>query len=87
MDYTVYVLYSEKLNRYYKGFTKNLNNRIKQHNSGSVNYTSKGIPWILVLSIHKKTKQEAMVLERKLKNLNRIRLMAFIEKYSKTDWY
>lgn len=81
MDYSVYILYSKKLNRYYKGFTNNFLRRIKRHNAGYVTYTSRGTPWEMICCIAKETKQEAIVLEKKLKNLNRIRLEAFIEKY------
>jgi len=46
-----------------------------------VEYTSKGIPWELILFVRKESRSEAMKLERKLKNLNRARLEAFIIKY------
>ncbi len=79
--YFTYFLYSESINRYYKGHTINVDARLKRHNRGEVNYTSKGIPWKLVLALEKETKSDAMKLERKLKNLNRERLEAFIVKY------
>jgi putative endonuclease len=81
MLYKVYILYSKKLNRYYKGSTKNLEQRLKRHNAGNSSYTSKGIPWELVFSIEKESLKEVLILERKLKNLNRERLESFIEKY------
>lgn len=80
MFYT-YILYSVSLNKYYKGHTNNIEARLKKHNRGEVKYTSKGIPWKLILFIRKETRGEAMNLERKLKNLNRVRLEAFIIKY------
>ena len=80
--YFTYILYSESINKYYKGHTVNIDARLKRHNKGEANYTSKGIPWKLVLALEKETKSDAMKLERKLKNLNRERLEAFIVKYS-----
>ena len=38
-------------------------------------------PWINKLMIIKSNRSEAIILEKKLKNLNRQRLLAFIEKY------
>ncbi len=81
MAYSVYIIYSKSLNRYYKGYTSNLNRRLKEHNSGYSTYTKTGMPWVLILELKKETKSEALVLERKLKNLNRERLKRFIDKY------
>ena len=46
--YFVYILYSEKLNKYYVGYTKNVEQRLALHNHGQETFTSKGIPWILM---------------------------------------
>lgn len=77
----VYILYSKSLDKYYKGYTKNLRKRFKEHNQGKGSYTSTGIPWSLVLYLLKPSKKEAIELEQKLKNLNRKRLETFIKKY------
>lgn len=79
--YFTYILYSRSTDTYYKGHTNNIENRLKRHNAGSVTYTSKRMPWELILAIPKETKSNAMELERKLKNLNRKRLEEFILKY------
>lgn len=81
MAYSVYIIYSKSLDKYYKGCTSNLNRRLKDHNLGYSTYTKSGVPWVLILELKKETKSEALVLERKLKNLNRERLKRFIEKY------
>ena len=80
--YNVYILYSEKLSKYYIGQTNALNDRIHRHNSGFEKFTSKGMPWKLIWSTTKETRSEAMVLERKLKNLSQNRLQDFIKKYN-----
>ncbi|MBL7789689.1 MAG: GIY-YIG nuclease family protein [Chitinophagales bacterium] len=79
--YYVYILYSEKHDKYYIGQTNDVKARIERHNNGLENYTSKYIPWILVGFITKPTRAEAVVLEKKLKNLSRERLQIFIAKY------
>jgi putative endonuclease len=44
-------------------------------------YTRKYIPWKEVMRLKKETRSEAYQLELKLKNMNREKLVAFIEKY------
>jgi predicted GIY-YIG superfamily endonuclease len=44
-------------------------------------YTSSGIPWILECIVIKPNLKEALILERKLKNLSRSRKIKFIKKY------
>jgi len=81
--YFVYILYSEKFDKYYVGQTNNFEIRFKQHNSGYEAYTSTYRPWHKVLVLEKSTRSEAMVLENKLKNLSKQRIKIFIEKYSR----
>jgi len=44
----VYILYSDKLKKHYTGYTNNLIDRLRRHNSGLSKYTSRGIPWKLI---------------------------------------
>jgi putative endonuclease len=78
----VYILYTEKFDKYYIGQTKDLDNRLELHNAGFVISTKPYLPWKLTLAIQKESRSEAMILEKKLKNLNRQKLLAFIEKYT-----
>ena len=50
--YFIYILYSQKLDRYYVGTTDDVDKRLVEHNSGlySNSFTSKGIPWDLRLA-------------------------------------
>ena len=82
MTYYVYILYSSRIDAFYKGQTNNVQNRLKRHNSGSEKYTSKGIPWTLLWYCEKPTRSESLKLESKLKNLSRKRLIVFMKKYS-----
>ena len=79
---TVYILYSLVHDRYYIGQTENIDKRIERHNAGTEKSTAPYIPWDLIWSTEKSTRAEAVLLERKLKNLSRNRLKTFIEKYS-----
>ena len=81
MSYFVYIIFSKRLNRFYIGFTKDLDNRIQEHNSGESPYTSQGMPWKLIWTTTKSTTRSAEVLEQKLKNLSRDRKIKFIKKY------
>ena len=67
MLYGVYILYSERLEKYYCGFTNNVIRRVEQHNAGQANFTSKGCPWILIDSFNCNTKIQATSLEKRIK--------------------
>jgi putative endonuclease len=79
--YFVYILFSNSHARFYIGQTNNLNQRIKKHNSGLVKSTKPFYPWTLIGFLVKNTRNEAVVLEKKLKNLNSEDLRKFIFKY------
>lgn len=83
MSAHVYILWSERIQRNYIGITEDLERRFKEHNEGKSKYTKRGIPWKLVWSTQKANKSEAVILERKLKNLKSSKRIAeFIQKYS-----
>ena len=64
MSYYSYVLRSSKNGILYKGSTQNLEKRLQTHNSGKVNFTSKNIPWELVISEEFSTRSEAVKREK-----------------------
>ncbi|MBL7813235.1 MAG: GIY-YIG nuclease family protein [Bacteroidetes bacterium] len=80
--YFVYILYSTSHNRYYIGQTSDFDSRLNRHNSGYEKSTSPYKPWRVVLVLHKESRKEAIILERKLKNLNTEDLKKFIQKYT-----
>ncbi len=47
MRYYIYILYSEKFDKYYYGQTNDLKERLIKHNSKKVNSTAKYSPWII----------------------------------------
>jgi len=59
--------------------------RLLRHNSGYENATKPYIPWEIKLTISKSSRAEAMKLEKKLKNLSRLRLILFINKYGNSE--
>ena len=79
MCYYVYILYSSKLDSYYKGQTKDLTGRLNRHNQGYEKSTGRGVPWTLVWYRVAGSRSEAMLLEKKLKNMSRERLKRFME--------
>jgi len=81
MAFYVYILYSSEFDRYYIGQTADVDDRLRRHNAGLEKSTKPYIPWTLVCAIEKPGRGEAMILERKIKNLSRERLQVFIEKY------
>jgi putative endonuclease len=83
MEYFVYILFSAGHDKYYIGQTNNLEGRLDRHNKGMENFTAKYLPWTMIWHTSKPDRSSAMILERKLKNLSRQRLVAFIHKYSK----
>jgi putative endonuclease len=65
-----YILFSEKFDKYYIGFTHDVNRRLTAHNHPkSKGYTKKFQPWFLVYSKEFTTKREAMDYEQYLKSL------------------
>jgi putative endonuclease len=55
--------------------------RLERHNNGFVLSTKPYKPWELVGCLEKPTRGEAIILEKKLKNLNTEDLKKFILKY------
>jgi putative endonuclease len=81
MQYVVYILYSEKLNKYYIGSTGDLEDRLKKHNRSRSGFTSLGKPWILLYNEAFDNKTDALIREKQIKNWkNRDRIELLIQK-------
>ena len=66
--FTVYVLYSNKYNKLYIGFTSDLEKRFLSHNKlGTKGYTIKYRPWKIIHTEIFDNKTEAMKREKQLK--------------------
>jgi len=82
MSFQVYILYSEKHDKYYVGQTCDIKNRLARHNKGYEKYRCKYIPWQLKLCVEQPNRSSSLILEKKLKNLSKGRLEKFISKYA-----
>jgi putative endonuclease len=68
MSYYIYIIYSEKLDKYYTGSSQNILIRLNdQHNAGRVISTKPGIPWVLKYKEALETRIEAVRRETEIK--------------------
>jgi len=66
--YYCYILYSEKLDKFYIGSTSDLTGRLRRHNSSGRGFTSTGKPWEMVYSEPFNEKGAALKRELQLKS-------------------
>ena len=66
--YTLYILYSENIDRFYVGYTNDLQRRMSEHNRQKKKFTDKGIPWKIVYTEKYYSKKEADQENYSLKN-------------------
>jgi putative endonuclease len=66
--FTVYILYSQRIDKFYVGYTNDLNRRLSEHNRIKGKFTDKGIPWKVVYTETFPSKSEAMSREAEIKN-------------------
>ena len=77
--YWVYILYSEKCDRYYVGYASDVNVRLVRHNSGYVAATKNCRPYIIKAAKYFATEIEARKEELRLKKMkSRIYLESLI---------
>jgi putative endonuclease len=69
MNFSVYIIYSATLDKYYTGSCKDFGNRLLQHNSGRNKSTKGGIPWVLKYEEKYGTNQEARIRESYIKKM------------------
>ena len=70
MDFYIYILYSEKANKYYIGHTSDVNRRLFEHNNPekSTKFTAKYLPWTLVTGfLVSQYRGQAIAVERFIK--------------------
>ena len=64
----VYILYSAILDKYYIGYTSNLEERLYKHLHSSKGFTSRAKDWIIVYHESYSTKSDALIREKQIKN-------------------
>jgi len=72
----VYILHSQKLDKYYVGACTDLDRRLYEHNLGHSKFTSTGIPWRLVYS--EEVENLVLAKQRELK-IKKMKSRAYIE--------
>jgi putative endonuclease len=68
MPFTVYILFSERFNKHYTGFSSNYLDRIKSHNEYGKEWTARYRPWRIIYAKEFETRKDAMVYEKWLKS-------------------
>ena len=74
----LYILYSEKLKKYYIGACTDLERRIYEHNIGHSKFTSLGMPWILKYKEEFESLQLAKKRELEIKRKKSRRFIEFL---------
>jgi len=81
-----YILYSKSINRYYVGYTSDIEKRLKLHNNGHFggkSYTYKVSDWNIFLLIPCETIEQAVFVESKIKKMKNRKYIENLEKYPK----
>ena len=74
--FTVYILYSEIVKKYYTGFTSLLlEERLSYHNYKNSGFTGKADDWIVVYNEEFSSKKEAMTREKQIKKRGASRIL------------
>ena len=84
MNYCVYILFSEKLNKFYIGQTENMQQRIEKHNTPDPDrndFTQKGIPWSLFLKIEGDNRLHIQKMERYIKKMKSKKYILKLQKH------
>ena len=67
MEYSIYILYSQSLDKFYTGSTQDIAERLRRHNLGHNKFTKTGTPWNLVYTEEYGTRSKAMSRENEIK--------------------
>ena len=84
MNYFCYILYSKSINRYYTGYTYDLNERLRLHNQGHFggkSFTRRASDWDIYLSIQCKTIEQAIYVESRIKKMKSRPYIENLKKY------
>ncbi len=68
MEFIVYILFSETKNRFYIGFTSDMEQRIMRHNQKSKGFTGNVNDWKIVYTEKYDSKEEAYKRELQIKS-------------------
>ena len=68
MNYFVYIIYSETIDKFYIGYTADLEGRLIRHNQKSKGFTGKVNDWKIVYSEAFECQKRAMIRENQIKS-------------------
>ena len=79
MPFIVYIIYSSTKNKFYIGFTSDIEERIIRHNQKSKGFTGSTNDWKIVYTETYLTKSEALTREKQIKSWkSRIKIQELI---------
>ena len=84
MHFMCYIIYSKSINRYYVGYTSDIKERLKLHNTGHFggrSFTRKTSDWELFLIIPCKTITQAMFVESRIKKMKSRKYIENLKNY------
>jgi putative endonuclease len=65
--YITYIIFSQKLNKFYTGQTIDLKRRIEEHNRGKTPFMASGMPWQIIFTKEFNSRRESLKLEKFIK--------------------
>ena len=78
----VYILFSEKLNKFYIGFTTNLEERLQFHqNAETRKFTHNATDWVVFLTIGCDSKSQGLGMEKHIKSMKSKIYIQNLKKY------
>jgi putative endonuclease len=77
-DFYVYILFSEKLNRYYIGQTQDLTERLRKHRFSKDHYTGKADDWVLKYKEEYSNREDAISRECLIKSKKSRKYIEFL---------
>jgi len=69
LNYFLYILKSQKVDKYYTGISVDPERRLLFHNNVEKSYTTRYRPWELVFTLELNSKEDALKLEKKIKSM------------------
>ncbi len=66
--YYIYILFSNKTEKYYVGYTSDVSSRLTRHNSGRNKSTKPGVPWLVVYTEEFQHRAGAWRREKQIKS-------------------
>ena len=84
MHFYCYILFSKSINRYYIGYTSDIEDRLKLHNTGHFggkSFTYKASDWVIFLLIECKSIEQAVFIESRIKRMKSRKYIENLKNY------